>query len=417
MSTTMVAVGTTFRLIIQLVTTPLSVTHWKRIGWHLAKRLRDILRGSPSDTGPSKEERLAQRRRDVLKGFTYLDHFHELEEWSAEDVDPIQIANTPLVRREIVEPQESTGLKTSKVLLCHDYKGGYHDYESIRPEEVDVEDYSCEYLQYVDTFIYFSHKLVCVPPPTWTNLLHRNGVKVLGTFIVEPQSPDVERLLREHDGDFPAAQQLARMANTFGFDGWLLNIEKEFPTGVDNCIERLARFIRALKQHLGNDKQVVWYDALTVENEVDYQNGLTRKNLPFVRAADALFTNYEWMPTNVFEARRIANGNGIRTEDISFGIDVWAQNTHFSGPPRVTYPPEGGGGTNTGVVSLFSGKRTRLYSCSYLHGISFLLFLQCRWCGSLIVRACPSYPARTFQLSTTCTPYWAIRYGTCDDQM
>lgn len=366
----MATVTTIFQLLIQVVATPLSFPHWKRIGWHLGKRLRDILRGSPTDTGPSKEERLAQRRRDVLRGFAYFDHFQELEDWRAEDVDPIQIANTPLVRRETVQPQETTGLNSSKVLLCHDYKGGYHDYESVRPAEVETEDYSCEYLQYIDTFIYFSHKLVCVPPPTWTNLLHRNGVKVLGTFIVEPQSSDVERMLRESDGNFPVAKQLACMADTFGFDGWLLNIEKEFPSDVEDCIERLTHFIQALKQHLGNDKQVVWYDALTVDNEVDYQNGLTRKNLPFVRAADALFTNYEWMPTNVFEARHIANENSISTENVFFGIDVWAQNTHFSGPPRVTYPPDGGGGTNTGVVSPLSGNATCLCGCYYLKTIS-----------------------------------------------
>ena len=362
------AIATVFHFVVQAIISPLSVPRWKRIGWHLGKRLRDILRGSPGDTGPSKEERLRQRRRDVLKGFAYFDHFQELEDWRPEDVDHIQIANTPLVRREESNPHEISGLKTSKVLLCHDYKGGYHDYEGVRPTEVDAEDYSCEYLQYIDIFIYFSHKLVCVPPPTWTNVLHRNGVKVLGTFIIEPQSPDVERTLRECDGDFPVAQQLARMADTFGFDGWLLNLEKEFPRDAKNCMERLTHFIENLKQHLGHDKQVVWYDALTVENEVDHQNGLSRKNLPFVRAADALFTNYEWMPSNVFEARRIANENNIPTENIFFGIDVWAQDTHFSGPPRVTYPPERGGGTNTGVVSFLSGKAHRLCNCSCLVG-------------------------------------------------
>ena len=367
----MAAFASVFRLVVQAVTQPLSFPHWRRIGWHLGKKLRDILRGTPSDTGPSKEERLAQRRQDVLKGFAYFDYFQELEDWRPEDVDPIQIANTPLVRREGSKSQESTALKTSKVLLCHDYKGGYHDYESVRPAEVDTENYSCEYLQYIDSFVYFSHKIVCVPPPTWTNLLHRNGVKVLGTFIVEPQSPDTERMLREHDGDFPIAKQLAHLADIFAFDGWLLNIEKEFPSGTDNWVERLTHFIKAMKKHLGKDKQVVWYDALTIENEVDHQNGLTGKNLPFVQAADALFTNYEWMPTNVFQARQIANENNISTENIFFGIDVWAQNTHFSGPPRVTYPPEGGGGTNTGVVSLLPVEAIPLRRSSLIFVVDF----------------------------------------------
>ncbi|EOA37252.1 hypothetical protein CARUB_v10010798mg, partial [Capsella rubella] len=31
----------------------------------------------------------------------------------------------------------------------------------------------------------FSHSLVTLPPPCWTNTAHRHGVKVLGTFIIE----------------------------------------------------------------------------------------------------------------------------------------------------------------------------------------------------------------------------------------
>lgn len=340
-----------FAKTIDTLTLGFGIPDWKKIGWHLGKKLRDILHGSPEDTGPSKEERLAQRHRDILKGFAYFDTFEELEDWLPEHVDPIQVANTPLLQRPGPITQKGKVAKTSKILLCHDYKGGYHDYESVRPAAVDTEEYSCEYLQYVDTFIYFSHKLVCVPPPSWTNTLHRNGVKALGTFIVEPQSPDVGRILREVDGDFVVAKQLALMADNFGFDGWLLNIEREFPGHIIDCSKRLTRFIENLKKHIGVDREVIWYDALTIDNEVKYQNGLTEKNVVFARAAEVLFTNYKWTATNVFAARQIAKENAISTESVFFGIDVWAQNTNMPGPPRITYPPEGGGGTNTGVVS------------------------------------------------------------------
>ena len=321
---------------------------WKNIGWHIGKKLRDILHQSPGDSGPSKAERKAQRLRDVLKGFAYFDDFDELCSWNASEVDPLQQANTPLLERAAPSVHDRSG-PTSKVLLCHDYKGGYHDYEAIRPHKVDNKLYSCRYLQYVDTFVYFSHKLVCVPPPTWTNTLHRNGVKVLGTFILEPQSPEIERLLVKVDGRFRIAEQLASMAETFGFDGWLVNMEKAFSK---NVTKDLIAFIQCLKQAMGSRRQVVWYDALNVDNEVQYQNGLTTKNIEFAQVADALFTNYKWTESKLRNSKELTLKHYINKPNVYFGVDVWAQNTNMEGPPRVTFPSDGGGGTNTGLVCL-----------------------------------------------------------------
>jgi hypothetical protein len=316
---------------------------WRDIGRRIGKKLRDIIYPSPHGDGPTKEERRAQRLRDVLKGFAYFDNLDEVIEWSANEVDPIQRANTPLVARS------GPSKPKSKLLICHDYKGGYHDYEGVRPEAVQEELYSCEHMQYVDTFIYFSHKLVCVPPPSWTNALHRNGVKVLGTFIIEPQTPEIERIFTLTNDKYIVADILAEMARIYGFDGWLLNFEKEF---ISNSTGEVIAFIEDLKRALGDGHQVVWYDSLDICNEVKYQNGLSKKNLPFTQAADILFTNYKWTEDKLEEAKSCALENNFDTLKIYFGIDVWAQNTNMPGPPRTTFPPQGGGGTNTGLVCI-----------------------------------------------------------------
>lgn len=151
------------------------------------KKLRDIL-DPPRDTGPPKEERREQRLRVVLKGCTYFNNFDELTAWRPSDIDPVQQADIPLLERPAAEVHDQS-VPCTEVLLCHDYSGGYHDYESIRPPTLKDEQYSCHYLQHVDVFVNFSYKLVCVPPPTWTNTMHRNGVKILGTFIIEPGTP------------------------------------------------------------------------------------------------------------------------------------------------------------------------------------------------------------------------------------
>jgi endo-beta-N-acetylglucosaminidase D len=196
------------------------LTGWKDI----LRPIRDGYRHlfpSP-DTGPTPEEREKQRRLDRLKGFTYFDTFDQLEAWSEADSDTIQRANTPLLSRPSVDA--SNGAQKANVLICHDYSGNYHEYESASAVGLDEEAYCCEYLQYVESFVYFSHKLVCVPPPPWINSLHRNGVKALGTFLIEPQTKDTDRLLRyirkgrngEAETDFPLAKQLCDIARHYG---------------------------------------------------------------------------------------------------------------------------------------------------------------------------------------------------------
>lgn len=231
------------------------------LGWKdILRPIRDGYRHlfpSP-DTGPTPEERERQRALDQLKGFTYFDTFDQLKHWTPVEADPIHKANIPLLKRpQVVEATE----KKANVLLCHDYSGNYHGYESAQGAGVDEERYCCEYLQFVDTFVYFSHKLVCVPPPSWTNSLHRNGVKTLGTFLVEPQTKDTDQLLHRNAVDgivtFPVAQKLSDIAKHYGFDGWLVNIEKPFAKEIWDPLV-LETFLGQLRDALGVDKEVIW---------------------------------------------------------------------------------------------------------------------------------------------------------------
>ena len=40
--------------------------------------------------------------------------------------------------------------------------------------------------------------------------------------------------------------------------------------------------------------QVIWYDAVTTEGHLKWQNTLNALNRPFFEASDALFVNYAW---------------------------------------------------------------------------------------------------------------------------
>jgi endo-beta-N-acetylglucosaminidase D len=232
------------------------------LGWKdILRPIRDGYRHlfPTPDTGPSPEERRKRREQDRRKGFAYFDTFGQLEAWDMNESDPLQRANTPLLPR--CNGSNFTQKGKSNVLLCHDYAGNYHDYESVQELGQNDEMYTCEYLQYVDMFVYFSHKLVCVPPPTWTNVLHRNGVKALGTILIEPQTKETERLLiRTGTGDnvvFTMAKILANIARHYGFDGFLINIEKPFPKD-GWTLEVLLAFLVQLRNELSDQMHLVW---------------------------------------------------------------------------------------------------------------------------------------------------------------
>ncbi|KAM3422612.1 hypothetical protein BST61_g101 [Cercospora zeina] len=291
------------------------------------------------------EDRTEQRRLDVLKGFAYLESFDEILAWAEDDVDALQRSNTPLLRRA-----QPGGKHGAKVMLIHDYMGGYNEYESCQGLAVPEEQYSCDYLQFVETFVYFSHRLVAIPPPAWTNTCHRNGVTVLGTFIVEPGSTDVECILQQDElGSFWVARKLANMAKCSGFDGWLINIETSFSL-LSWSAAKLEGFLRQLRAELGVEGKVVWYDALTTLNFVWYQNTLNYMNLQFALAAGSMLTNYAWDPDLAQSGKIRASKSGMGLENVYFGIDVWAQNYQKdSKHKRITWPKAFGGGTGTGL--------------------------------------------------------------------
>lgn len=93
--------------------------------------------------------------------------------------------------------------------------------------------------------------------------MHRNGVKVLGTFLIEGDegSTEMGRVLEKgSEGEFLFATQLARISETYGFDGWLLNFESSFPDGKFSPFQ-LQQFLRELKSATATlvpGSEIIW---------------------------------------------------------------------------------------------------------------------------------------------------------------
>jgi mannosyl-glycoprotein endo-beta-N-acetylglucosaminidase len=134
----------------------------------------------------------------------------------------------------------------------------------------------------VDTFVYFSHHRVSIPPPGWTHAAHLHGTKVLGTLITEWDGALTESsdLLTAPDR---IGSQLASVAKYYGFDGWFVNFETRVEGGAVR--ERVERFLAAVRAHtrreVGEHALVLWYDSVTKDGKLQWQNALNEENACF----------------------------------------------------------------------------------------------------------------------------------------
>ncbi|CAM9647193.1 unnamed protein product [Ascophyllum nodosum] len=229
----------------------------------------------------------------------------------------------------------------SRLLVCHDLAGGYGE-----DRWVEGGGYDRAYRMYdwgiIDIFVYFSHNLVTIPPAGWTDVAHRHGTRVLGTFITEwGEGLNLcAKLLQSEEVAERAATKLAQIAVDHGFDGWLVNIENKI-VPVENVgrmvyfVECLTAKMRAAKAeqgiplHLGKSSAtVIWYDSVTTDGNLKWQNRLNSKNRVFFDACDGIFTNYHWARNYPTDCALEAAGRRL---DVYMGIDVFGRGTWGGG--------------------------------------------------------------------------------------
>ena len=118
-----------------------------------------------------------------------LNSFASLLRWRADYArDSLLVSSVPLLERPpLAQPQ---------LLLCHDMKGGYTgDEEALVTWPPAAEPYIFTRWDKVDSFVYFSHTRVAVPPVGWVEAAHRHGVRVYGTVITEGDDGQRDQML------------------------------------------------------------------------------------------------------------------------------------------------------------------------------------------------------------------------------
>ncbi|KAJ0046942.1 hypothetical protein Pint_06578 [Pistacia integerrima] len=188
-----------------------------------------------------------------LKSRVYFDSFHY-----------------PFNKSSVLLPNAAFQLPNRRrILVCHDMQGGYVD-DKWAQGGTNADSYAIWHWYLMDIFVYFSHNLVTLPPPCWTNTAHRHGVKVLGTFILEWDEGRImaNELLSTKESTHLYAERLAELASKLGFDGWLLNMEVELDV---KQIPNMKEFISHLTQTMHSLVQgslVIWKTTRSFQQAV-----------------------------------------------------------------------------------------------------------------------------------------------------
>lgn len=209
------------------------------------------------------------------------------------------------------------------------------------------------YWQYIDKLVYWGgaagEGLIVPPTPDVTDSAHKNGVPVLGTvfFPMTAHGGKLEWLdqflTKDESGNFPMADKLIQAATEMGFDGWFINQETESTDEAPLTKEHatlMQEFIKQFKAKAGDKFEIMWYDSMTEEGEMDWQNSLTDKNDYFLvdgdksAVADSMFLNFWWTSKKFVEdellkaANKKAEELGIDPYKLFAGIDTQADGTN-----------------------------------------------------------------------------------------
>ncbi|RZC91856.1 hypothetical protein C5167_021567 [Papaver somniferum] len=241
---------------------------------------------------------------------------------------PFNKSSVPLVTKMKKLPNRK------RILVCHDMAGGYIDDKWVQGGE-NSEAYSNWHWYLMDIFVYFSHNLVTIPPPCWVNTAHTHGVKVLGTFIAEWDEGKLvcNELLVTKESARMYAERLSELAVALGFDGWLINIEVKLDV---KQIPNMKEFVNHLTKTMHSSMPgslVIWYDSVTIDGDLYWQDQLNEKNKPFFDLCDGIFVNYTWQEDYPKLSAEVA---GERKYDVYMGIDIFGRNT-FGGGQWTTY--------------------------------------------------------------------------------
>lgn len=299
-----------------------------------------------------------------------------LLEWEADKDEDFMfnVGTVPLAERADIDKLETvnaTQNKDTKIMALSIMNSSTSGNSPHGLNKVEANTFS--YWQYVDTLVYWGGSsgegVIVAPSADVIDAGHKNGVKVLGTIFM-PQDGHGGKiewlddlLAQNEDGSYPVADKLIEVAKAYGFDGWFMNQETEGtekePLTAEHA-QQMQEFIAAYKEK-APELDMVYYDSMTSEGEMDWQNALTEKNISFLKdeegnpVADSMFLNFWWTDEEYADqelikaSAELAVENAINPYDIYAGIDLQSDGYNTEIDWSLFENPEGGTYTSLGL--------------------------------------------------------------------
>ncbi|XP_014470080.1 PREDICTED: cytosolic endo-beta-N-acetylglucosaminidase isoform X2 [Dinoponera quadriceps] len=229
--------------------------------------------------------------------------------------------------------------KRPKTLVCHDMKGGYLE-DRFFWGSTSHDSYLFYNWYAIDTFVYFSHHFITVPPYGWICTAHKHGVKILGTIITEGDASVYaffQNVVASYENAKTFADALVDLTKRYGFDGWLLNFETNFtsselqlPESVYHAVDKVLYFVKYLTDTLHKEienSEVIWYDSLVRSGALQWQDELNEQNKDFFLNCDGIYLNYHWKEEHLERSSTLAKELGRDVRDVYVGLDVFGRGT------------------------------------------------------------------------------------------
>lgn len=185
--------------------------------------------------------------------------------------------------------------------------------------------YNFKNWKYIDVFAFVGQGLFTIPTPGYINAAHMNGVKIIGAIMAPVNQ---QEYIKEFEQLFctECVEQLVKVMDFYGFDGWFINIEEFLPTNVKwTDVQQFMIELVKLSKNVNPDAEIHWYDSNYIFNKPSYEECLNKHNVVMFQkdsdiVSDGFMLDYSWTKSGVKTSIKEAHNVNRSQYDVYAGV-------------------------------------------------------------------------------------------------